>query len=315
MGVVFKPADKGGSLVIMNRSDYVSEMKGQLSDVNTYQKLNGDPVSEIKEQIDTILAKAFEDKIIDKSLLEFLTCHHPVTPVLYTLPKIHKSLSSPPGRPIVAGINSLLNPLSVFLDKVFRGGLSKIKSFLMDTTDLLNKLQDANLEDQTILVSLDITSLYTSIPHMEGIRAMQEMAIKLGYTGEVLEFVMKLLNLVLCKNYFRFADEYYLQIQGTAMGSNVAPTYANIFMSDFEEQPSIDTTNWMSPATPQRDRLLEPYLLFAQKINEWSTIQAVRPKMKHKCYYRHLSPTLPQIDPETPGLPPPDIFDVDLLKS
>ena len=37
-------------------------------------------------------------------------------------------------------------------------------------------------------------------------------------------------------NHFRFNKNHFLQIAGTAMGTRVASTYANIFMSDFENR-------------------------------------------------------------------------------
>ena len=42
--------------------------------------------------------------------------------------------------------------------------------------------------------------------------------------------------MVLTMNNFRFNKEHFLQIVGTAMGTQVAPTYANIFMADFENR-------------------------------------------------------------------------------
>ena len=44
------------------------------------------------------------------------------------------------------------------------------------------------------------------------------------------------LNIVLTKNYFNFAGKMFHQIQGTAMGTKIAPAYANIFMGDLEEK-------------------------------------------------------------------------------
>lgn len=49
---------------------------------------------------------------IDSELAEFLLVQHPKTPLLYLLPKIHKSLQNPPGRPIVSGRGSVLNNLA-----------------------------------------------------------------------------------------------------------------------------------------------------------------------------------------------------------
>ena len=45
-----------------------------------------------------------------------------------------------------------------------------------------------------------------------------------------------LLGIVLKQNYFQFADKMYHQIQGKAMGTKMAPSYANIFMAELEEE-------------------------------------------------------------------------------
>jgi hypothetical protein len=42
--------------------------------------------------------------------------------------------------------------------------------------------------------------------------------------------------MVLKKNNFTFNGNHYLQINGTAMGTKMAPSYANIFMGKFEKQ-------------------------------------------------------------------------------
>ena len=48
--------------------------------------------------------------------------------------------------------------------------------------------------------------------------------------------LIKLLKLVLGRNNFDFNEKHYLQIGGTAMGTKVAPSYANTFMGWYEDQ-------------------------------------------------------------------------------
>lgn len=48
--------------------------------------------------------------------------------------------------------------------------------------------------------------------------------------------ITTLLRMVLQLNNFEFNGDHYLQVGGTAMGTRVAPTFANIFMAHFERQ-------------------------------------------------------------------------------
>ncbi|CAJ0954690.1 unnamed protein product [Ranitomeya imitator] len=53
-------------------------------------------------------------------------------------------------------------------------------------------------------------------------------------TGNDADYVVKLIKFILTNNYFEFVNKIYLQETGTAMGSNMAPQYANLFMAKFE---------------------------------------------------------------------------------
>ena len=45
-------------------------------------------------------------------------------------------------------------------------------------------------------------------------------------------------------NNFSFNEEHYLQIQGTAMGTRMAPSYANLFMAKLEQDLARPHTWW-----------------------------------------------------------------------
>ena len=44
------------------------------------------------------------------------------------------------------------------------------KAYLKDTPDFLNFIEKTKVAKDTILVSMDVTSLYTNIPQVEGIK-------------------------------------------------------------------------------------------------------------------------------------------------
>ena len=45
------------------------------------------------------------------------------------------------------------------------------------------------------------------------------------------DIIRQTLQLILNNNYFEFNGKYYLQTHVTAMGTPVAPSYANLFMT------------------------------------------------------------------------------------
>ena len=61
-------------------------------------------------------------------------------------------------------------------------------------------------------------------------------------------WLKKLLELILYKNVFRFNNKFYIQKQGTAMGTKMAHAYANIFMGTLESRILSETnpspTHW-----------------------------------------------------------------------
>ncbi|CAJ0931098.1 unnamed protein product [Ranitomeya imitator] len=233
--ITIKPADKGGAIVVQNTTDYISEIYRQLSDGTTYKQISSDPTSTIKTWISAILHKYQSLKIIDSKTAIFLTNPHPVTPVIYTLPKIHKSLTNPPGRPIVASTDSILAPISIYLEKILTPLTRTMRSLILDTGHFLQTLrQFSPTPTGSTLVTFDVCSLYTSIKHDLGLKAVADLLQQCNFTDDSRQFCLELLSLILQNNFFLFGDQYYLQTQGTTMGANVAPAYTNIYMNNYE---------------------------------------------------------------------------------
>ena len=93
------------------------------------------------------------------------------------------------------------------------------------------------LPEGALLVTLDVSSLYTfNIPIEEGVRASAKALLhhRDPQDKPATHEIVKLLRLVLHCNNFEFNCEHFLQTSGTAMGTKVAPSYANIFMADLE---------------------------------------------------------------------------------
>lgn len=121
------------------------------------------------------------------------------------------------------------------MDSTLKPLLKHIPSFIKDTRDFLNIFkQHTHLHEDEIMVTIDVSALYTSIPYDEGIEAVKKALTAHPSTIMDSETASILLAIILKNNTFKFNNNIYLQIQGTAMGTKVAPTYANIFMDDLE---------------------------------------------------------------------------------
>ena len=75
----------------------------------------------------------------------------------------------------------------------------------------------------TILVSIDVKSLYTNIPNHEGIEAAKENLNTQTDKPVVTRVIIKFIFLILTINNFIFNSINYLQIKGCAMITVCAP--------------------------------------------------------------------------------------------
>ena len=238
--IVIKKADKGGSIVIMNRRDYVNKALDHLSDTNTYKEVEKGSNTIIHHDILSYLYFLQVKRYLSTSNLMYLNpgpC--PRTPIFYFLPKIHKP-DNPP-RPIISGCDSPTDRISEFLTTILNPIAQAQPSYIRDSTHLISLLdQIPPLPQDTFLVSIDVSSLYTNIPHTEGIQTVMDYIKK---HREILpphtpkdHIIRNFLHLILENNYFEFLDKCYLQVKGVAMGTKMAPPYANIFLSRIEHE-------------------------------------------------------------------------------
>ena len=83
---------------------------------------------------------------------------------------------------------------------------------------------------------MDITSLYTVIPNDEGLLALKHFFDLRIVKEPSSETLLRLAELVLTLNCFSFADSYFKQINGVAMGTKMEPSYANLFVGYVEHK-------------------------------------------------------------------------------
>lgn len=64
--IIIQSADKGGDVVSLNRSDYLTEAERNLSETDYYRCLNEGPTPEFQEAHSHLIIKAFDGLILNK---------------------------------------------------------------------------------------------------------------------------------------------------------------------------------------------------------------------------------------------------------
>ena len=151
----------------------------------------------------------------------------------YLLPKVHKK--GVPARPVISACGSATEGLSEIVDHFLQPYMTTIPSYLKDTDDFIRKIRAIpSIPPGALLVTIDVVALYPSIPHNDGLSALRQFLSEQRLPAKVIDGICAMADLVLKRNVFEFDSECFLQTSGTAIGTKMAPAYANIFMSIFE---------------------------------------------------------------------------------
>ncbi|MCP3932107.1 MAG: hypothetical protein GY705_23795, partial [Bacteroidetes bacterium] len=231
--LVIKPADKGSGTCVLTNEQYLTEVKSQLNNSLHYEKLDKDISPQIALEIKELVNKYVQKGLLTDEVAKIIIPEEYRAAKFYLLPKIHKNLEQPPGRPIMSANGHPSERLSELVDLHLNRYVQTIPSYIKDTNHLLSILKEIKLPENALLVSFDVSALYTNIPHKEGAEAIKSFMSDVT-NPQLGEMLSDLTTKVLESNVFTFDDEYYLQKFGTAMGSRMAPNFANIFMHIFE---------------------------------------------------------------------------------
>ena len=150
-----------------------------------------------QQLIKTLLSEGHIDKTTAKWLS--LTPDPPQIPVYYTLTKIHKS--TPVGRPIISGSSGPTERIAAFVDHLIQPIAQLQASYLKDATDFINFIERIKLPKGAILVSMDVTSLYSNIPQREGITTVSHVYEEFyqGNPPVPTRFLSEMLSLILTR--------------------------------------------------------------------------------------------------------------------
>ncbi|KAL5468990.1 hypothetical protein EMCRGX_G030153 [Ephydatia muelleri] len=233
--VIINTADKGSSIVLLDREKYVEAGRKHLDDKQTYTRLTADITDTIKKTITIKLGKLCEMNLLSKSHYKF--CLPPAdhrTSLMYFLIKLHKNPHA--YRPICSCVNTVTSNISRFLDHWLKQAVRLLPSYISDSTHFIKTIEDITFAKDILLCSIDVTNMYTNIPIDEGnraaIRALENLKCQTDMPN--MAALTELLDLITKNNVFGFDGEFYIQTKGVPMGNIMAPSYSGIFMGELE---------------------------------------------------------------------------------
>ena len=146
-----------------------------MNDSVYYRKLFTDLTTQYSTEVKQCVDSMIKRGVIEKKVKNFLVLNHQWTTRLSFLPKYTSLVTHcclkwcPDGN------------ISCFTDHFLWSSMLQLPSYIQDTRDFINELgRLPQLPPGYLLVTLSISSLYTNIPHEEGITACEEyMYLKL----------------------------------------------------------------------------------------------------------------------------------------
>lgn len=223
-------ADKGNSLVILDKPDYFNRVSALINE-GPYTEIKKNPLPKMIRDTKTVLS--ISNKVINDRIRFSLTVSNPVLPRMYCLPKIHKEGKSM--RPIVSCINSPTYLLSKYLSSSFSSLPNQQENFsVKNSYEFINKIKAIELSEHETLVSFDVTSLFPSVPVELTLGYLKDLLLNNDLDNEEVDQYVNLAKLCMNHNFFQINNKFFQQNEGTAMGNSLSPFMANLFMGRFE---------------------------------------------------------------------------------
>ena len=169
--------------IIMDKDNYISEGYQQLGNPSHYKKLDEPIFHSTGQKINEILSDLHQQNFISsKQLLYLKPPLESRARRFYLLPKIHKPLGKwpiknqmPPGRPIISDCDSESYKVAEYIDHFLQEISQKHPSYIKDTYDFLSKLRTTKVQPHTLLITLDVESMYTNIDNEQGLEAVRNI--------------------------------------------------------------------------------------------------------------------------------------------
>ena len=144
-------------------------------------------------------------------------------------------------RPILSATGTCNYALAKWLDEKLKP-FSTNEYTISDIFEFAQEIKQFQVNENDIIVSYDVSALFTSVPLEETIQILTNKAFAQNWFNEMHQLnitkddLVELLRVATKHQLFQFNGHLYEQIDGVAMGSPLGPLMANAFMCSIEEK-------------------------------------------------------------------------------
>lgn len=223
-------SDKGNTTVVVKREEYFNEMKKMFDDKSLYATLNSDPTAKFERKCKELIKELVKCGAVSKWRAEFLKNNNSPPPKAYGLRKTHK-VGKIAYRPVISNIDSPTYAISKYIHGILANVCSTFHRSVKNSFQVVSILKDVILPDDYIFISLDVVSLFPSIPKkliLEIISSKWNWFA--NYTEIPKSLFLKIIEFLFESSYFVIDGSYYILLDGSPMGAPCSPSIANILM-------------------------------------------------------------------------------------
>ena len=230
------PSDKGAEFCVIQQDTNTRVALAHLNDSSTYQKVPRMSAKKVENKVNATWKKICLQNETPSFVRKSFIAGNTDLPRFYHLIKTHKTGPAIKIRPIVSNTNGPTQRLSWLLANALKPLLKDVPAHLENSLELIKYIQAGDFTTNKTLpypCSLDVVSLYTSIPIQEAItNATDRIHNPIFHLAE--QDIKDLLTVTLNNMYFSFNDQVFRQKEGLPMGSNISAILAILFMDRLE---------------------------------------------------------------------------------
>ena len=223
---------------------------------------------------------------IDSTTFKFLNEKKIATRIgrFYLLPKIHKLEKCtvdkikyegycdaniiPVSRPIISQIGTATENIAHYVDHFLLPIVNVQTTYIRDSSYFINKVERLRPHANCLLVSFDISSMYTNVQFDELLTAIEsayEAFDKTIYeiTAPPTQDILDLVKLILENNVFEFNSKTYKQTIGCAMGVRCSPSICDIRIFEVINQITMKLTTKKKSFTSEDTEMTDLWYIMA----------------------------------------------------